>query len=181
MDRAPGMASAGGHKRAEIANDRQFPMLSLPRGQPAWPFHAMKTYDRQFHDRERTRPSSTPTGRRSAVWRPRSPMRCAGAQAYLHPARGHGDCRRRSTRKISGDGKSGPTRYTALRLPGGLKTRTLDEMLDRRPEEVLRLAVKGMLPRNRLARKQLTKLKILRRAGASARGPTTATDGDPPS
>ena len=32
-------------------------------------------------------------------------------------------------------------------------------MLERRPEEVLRLAVKGMLPRNRLARKQLTKLE----------------------
>jgi large subunit ribosomal protein L13 len=44
--------------------------------------------------------------------------------------------------------------------PGGLKTRTLQEMLDRRPEEVIRLAVKGMMPRNRLARKQLTKLKI---------------------
>jgi large subunit ribosomal protein L13 len=44
--------------------------------------------------------------------------------------------------------------------PGGLKTRTLQEMLDRRPEEVIRLAVKGMLPRNRLARKQLTKLKV---------------------
>ena len=36
----------------------------------------------------------------------------------------------------------------------------LQEMIDRRPEEPLRLAVKGMLPRNRLARKQLTKLKI---------------------
>jgi large subunit ribosomal protein L13 len=44
--------------------------------------------------------------------------------------------------------------------PGGLKTRTLEEMLERRPEEVIRLAVKGMMPRNRLARKQLTKLKI---------------------
>jgi large subunit ribosomal protein L13 len=44
--------------------------------------------------------------------------------------------------------------------PGGLKSRTLGEMLDRRPEEVIRLAVKGMLPRNRLARKQLTKLKV---------------------
>ena len=44
--------------------------------------------------------------------------------------------------------------------PGGLRTRTLDQMLARRPEEVIRLAVKGMLPRNRLARKQLTKLKI---------------------
>lgn len=45
-------------------------------------------------------------------------------------------------------------------FPGGLKTRSLSEMLDRRPEEVIRLAVKGMLPRNRLARKQLTKLKV---------------------
>jgi large subunit ribosomal protein L13 len=44
--------------------------------------------------------------------------------------------------------------------PGGLKTRTLDDMLERRPQEVIRLAVKGMLPRNRLARQQLRKLKI---------------------
>ena len=36
--------------------------------------------------------------------------------------------------------------------PGGLRTRTLREQLDRRPTEVLRKAVKGMLPRNRLAR-----------------------------
>jgi large subunit ribosomal protein L13 len=33
-------------------------------------------------------------------------------------------------------------------------------MIDRRPEEIIRLAVKGMMPRNRLARKQLTKLKV---------------------
>jgi large subunit ribosomal protein L13 len=44
--------------------------------------------------------------------------------------------------------------------PGGLRERTLNEMLERRPEEVIRLAVKGMLPRNRLARRQLRKLKI---------------------
>jgi len=44
--------------------------------------------------------------------------------------------------------------------PGGLRTRTLNDMLERRPEEVIRLAVKGMLPRNRLARAQLTKLKV---------------------
>lgn len=44
--------------------------------------------------------------------------------------------------------------------PGGLRSRTLAEMLDRRPEEPLRLAVKGMLPRNRIARAQLRKLKI---------------------
>jgi large subunit ribosomal protein L13 len=44
--------------------------------------------------------------------------------------------------------------------PGGLRTRTFEEMQRRRPEEIIRLAVKGMMPRNRLARKQLTKLKI---------------------
>jgi large subunit ribosomal protein L13 len=44
--------------------------------------------------------------------------------------------------------------------PGGLKTRTFEEMIERRPEEIIRLAVKGMLPRNRLARKQITKLKV---------------------
>ena len=44
--------------------------------------------------------------------------------------------------------------------PGGLRSRTLAEMLDRNPEDVIRKAVKGMLPRNRLARAQLTKLKV---------------------
>jgi large subunit ribosomal protein L13 len=44
--------------------------------------------------------------------------------------------------------------------PGGLRSRTLAEMLERRPEEVIRLAVKGMLPRNRIARAQLRKLKV---------------------
>jgi len=44
--------------------------------------------------------------------------------------------------------------------PGGIKSRTLGEMLERRPEEVIRKAVKGMLPRNRLARRQITKLKV---------------------
>ena len=44
--------------------------------------------------------------------------------------------------------------------PGGLKERPLREELKRRPTEVLRKAVKGMMPRNRIARAQITKLKI---------------------
>ena len=44
--------------------------------------------------------------------------------------------------------------------PGGLRSRTLAQMLERRPEEVIRKAVKGMMPRNRLARAQITKLKV---------------------
>ena len=50
--------------------------------------------------------------------------------------------------------------YRHSGYPGGLKRRTLNDMLERRPEEVIRLAVRGMLPKNRLARKQLTKLKV---------------------
>ncbi|MBW3592799.1 MAG: 50S ribosomal protein L13 [Actinobacteria bacterium] len=50
--------------------------------------------------------------------------------------------------------------YRHSGYPGGLRSRTLREQLDRRPTEVLRAAVKGMLPRNRLARRQITKLKI---------------------
>jgi large subunit ribosomal protein L13 len=50
--------------------------------------------------------------------------------------------------------------YRHSGYPGGLRERTLREQLDRRPTEVLRVAVKGMLPKNRLARQQITKLKI---------------------
>ncbi len=44
--------------------------------------------------------------------------------------------------------------------PGGIRKRTLGEQLARRPEEVLRRAVRGMLPKNSLGRAQLMKMKI---------------------
>jgi large subunit ribosomal protein L13 len=50
--------------------------------------------------------------------------------------------------------------YRHSGYPGGLKQRTLREELDRRPTEVIRKAVRGMLPRNRLGRAQLRKLKV---------------------
>jgi large subunit ribosomal protein L13 len=50
--------------------------------------------------------------------------------------------------------------YRHSGYPGGLRSRTLRDQLERRPTEVLRIAVKGMLPKNRLARQQITKLKI---------------------
>ena len=52
--------------------------------------------------------------------------------------------------------------YKHSGYPGGLRERTLREQLGRRPTEVLRKAVKGMLPRNKLSRAQLTKLKLSR-------------------
>ena len=45
-------------------------------------------------------------------------------------------------------------------IPHGLKQETLGDLLARRPEEAIRRAVKGMLPRNKLGAQQLRKLKI---------------------
>lgn len=44
--------------------------------------------------------------------------------------------------------------------PGGIRMTRLDEMLDRRPDRVIRLAVKGMLPKNVLGRRALKRLRV---------------------
>lgn len=44
--------------------------------------------------------------------------------------------------------------------PGGQKITTLDKMRARKPEFIIRQAVKGMLPKNRLGRKLITNLKV---------------------
>jgi large subunit ribosomal protein L13 len=44
--------------------------------------------------------------------------------------------------------------------PGGIRSRSLGEQLARQPEEVLRKAVRGMLPKNSVGRAQLMKMKI---------------------
>jgi large subunit ribosomal protein L13 len=61
---------------------------------------------------------------------------------------------------VSGNKRQEKRYYRHSGYPGGLRSRTLEEMLARRPEEVIRLAVKGMLPRTRLGRAQLRKLKV---------------------
>ena len=61
---------------------------------------------------------------------------------------------------VTGNKRQEKRYYRHSGYPGGLRSRTFEEMIERRPEEVLRLAVKGMLPRNRLGRQQLRKLKI---------------------
>jgi len=44
--------------------------------------------------------------------------------------------------------------------PGGLKEITLRRMMEKHPERVIRFAVKGMLPKNKLGRQMLKKLKV---------------------
>jgi large subunit ribosomal protein L13 len=50
--------------------------------------------------------------------------------------------------------------YRHSGYPGGIKSESLGKLLGRRPEEVIRRAVKGMLPHNKLGAAQLRKLKI---------------------
>jgi large subunit ribosomal protein L13 len=61
---------------------------------------------------------------------------------------------------VTGDKREKKLYYRHSGYPGGLRHRSLGDMLERRPEEVIRRAVKGMLPRNRLGRAQLGKLKV---------------------
>lgn len=50
--------------------------------------------------------------------------------------------------------------YRHSGYPGGLKEETFEEAIDKHPERVIELAVKGMMPKNKLAKQQLTRLKI---------------------
>ena len=50
--------------------------------------------------------------------------------------------------------------YRHTEFPGGIRERTAAELLQIKPEELIRLAVRGMLPKNRLSRKLVTKLKV---------------------
>lgn len=50
--------------------------------------------------------------------------------------------------------------YRHSTWPGGLKVRTAKEMLADKPDELVRLAVKGMLPKGRLGRQMIKKLKV---------------------
>jgi large subunit ribosomal protein L13 len=50
--------------------------------------------------------------------------------------------------------------YRHTGYPGGLREMSYEDMLERKPTEVLRKAVKGMMPKTRLGRQQFKKLKI---------------------
>ncbi len=52
--------------------------------------------------------------------------------------------------------------YHHTGYPGGIKEKTLNELMDTNPEEVLRKAVWGMIPKNKLGRKIYKKLKVYR-------------------
>ena len=105
-----------------------------------------------------------PRARPWAGWRPASPTPCAAsASPSTRRTVDTGDfivVVNAEKIRVTGDKLNQKRYWRHSGYPGGIKSRTLAEMLERRPEEVIRKAVKGMLPRNRLARQQLTKLKV---------------------
>ena len=140
------------------------PLQSTAAGHPARRCHVMKTYVATPADRERnwvlvdaqgqtlgrlaTQIADVLRGKRKPTYTPHCDV---GDFVVVINA---------EQISVTGNKRAEKLYHRHSGYPGGLKSRTLEEMLDRRPEEVLRLAVKGMLPRNRLARKQTTKLKI---------------------
>lgn len=66
-----------------------------------------------------------------------------------------------AARVVLTSGKAeGKLAYRHSGYPGGLKSTSYAQLMDTRPEEVVRRAVRGMLPKNTLGRQQLTKLKV---------------------
>lgn len=62
--------------------------------------------------------------------------------------------------RVTGDKLDSKMYYRHSGYPGGLKSDTLRQQLDRYPERVLHAAVRGMLPKNKLGRRMIKKLKI---------------------
>ena len=62
--------------------------------------------------------------------------------------------------KVTGDKLEQKKYYYHTGYPGGIKENSLDKMLQKKPEEVIRKAVGRMLPKNKLGRKLLKKLKV---------------------
>lgn len=62
--------------------------------------------------------------------------------------------------RVTGDKNKQKTYYSHSNFPGGLKEITFEKLIDRAPERVIELAVKGMLPRGPLGRAVFKKLKV---------------------
>ncbi|HJU29369.1 MAG TPA: 50S ribosomal protein L13 [Candidatus Binataceae bacterium] len=66
--------------------------------------------------------------------------------------------------KLTGSKANDKTYHRHTGWPGGIRSTTAGKMLQTRPERLLEMAVRGMLPKNRLGRRLFTKLKIYRGA-----------------
>jgi large subunit ribosomal protein L13 len=62
--------------------------------------------------------------------------------------------------RLSGHKLDDKVYYRHTEYPGGIRTRTAARLLEEKPEDLIHLAVKGMLPKTRLGRKLAAKLKV---------------------
>jgi large subunit ribosomal protein L13 len=64
--------------------------------------------------------------------------------------------------KLTGAKLDNKVYYRHTEYPGGVRATTAKRLIETRPERLIEVAVRGMLPRNRLGRRLFTKLKIYR-------------------
>ena len=64
--------------------------------------------------------------------------------------------------KVTGKKMDQKKYYSHSGYPGGLKERTLKQLLEKKPEDVIKKAVWGMIPKNKLGRAIYKKLKVYR-------------------
>ena len=62
--------------------------------------------------------------------------------------------------KVTGNKNTQKRYYRHTGYPGGLKSSTFSEMIEKDPENTILKAVKGMLPKNKLSNSMISKLKI---------------------
>lgn len=62
--------------------------------------------------------------------------------------------------KVTGNKARDKMYYHYTGYPGGIKSITFEKLLDKAPEKAIEVAVKGMMPKNKLSRAMLSKLKV---------------------
>jgi large subunit ribosomal protein L13 len=161
-------AVLGGRQSARTAGGRGEPDLTdatIPRGRPGGlPFLHMKTYNAKPGEIARDWYLVDAEGKTLGRLATQIAERLRGkGKAVYTPHVDTGDfvvVVNAEKVAVTGNKLEQKMYYKHSGYPGGLRERTLREQLERQPTEVLRKAVKGMLPRNKLGRAQLTKLKI---------------------
>lgn len=61
---------------------------------------------------------------------------------------------------VTGDKEEGKVYYRHSGYPGGISDETLRERREKYPERIVQAAVKGMLPKNKLAAERMTRLRV---------------------
>jgi len=64
--------------------------------------------------------------------------------------------------RVTGNKLTDKKYYTHSLYPGGLKSRTFKDLVERNPEKIIKNAVKGMLPKNKLRKEIIKKLKVFK-------------------